>query len=147
MEMPRKIAMGSDHAGFPLKEAIREYLAGKGVEILDFGTYSADSADYPDFAHAVAKALESGEAEYGILICGTANGIAMAANKHAHIRAAIAWSAAIAALARQHNDANILCLPGRELAVPLALSCVDAFFSTDFEGGRHSRRVGKIPVC
>ena len=147
MQIPTKIAIGCDHAGYDLKEAIKIHLTSINVEILDFGANSTDSVDYPDFAHAVANSLGSGEALFGILICGTANGIAMSANKHAHIRAAIAWYETIAEMARSHNNANVLCLPARVIATPLAIACVDRFLSTDFEGGRHARRVGKISSC
>lgn len=141
----QKIAIGADHAGFELKAALIGYLESKGLEVDDCGTYSADSTDYPDYAHEVAVKVESGEFPLGILICGTANGIAMAANKHAGIRAAIAWTEAVSRMARSHNDANILCLPARVIAVQLAKDCVDAFLATEFEGGRHKRRVDKIP--
>ncbi|MCP4122265.1 MAG: ribose 5-phosphate isomerase B [Bacteroidetes bacterium] len=147
MQMPQKIAIGCDHAGYQLKESIKEHLKSLDVEVIDCGTDSPDSVDYPDFAHAVADTLSSGEALFGILICGTANGIAMSANKHSHIRAAIAWCENIAEMARLHNNANILCLPARVIATPLALSCVDTFMTTDFEGGRHGRRVGKMSPC
>ena len=139
-----KIAIGGDHAGFEYKAAIIELLVKEGHTIQNFGTDSADSVDYPDFAHQLAAKIEAKEADYGILICGTANGIAMSVNKHEEIRAAIAWSESVAYMARQHNDANVLCLPARYIAAPLALSCVDLFMSTDFEGGRHKKRVDKI---
>lgn len=147
MNIPEKIIIGADHAGFELKAAVVAYLQSKDIEVTDVGTHSAESVDYPDFAHALATRIEAGEFSYGILICGTANGIAMAANKHSGIRAAIAWCPSVADMARKHNDANVLCLPARYVATPLALSCVDAFMTTDFEGGRHGRRVGKISAC
>jgi ribose 5-phosphate isomerase B len=137
--------MGGDHAGYNLKTELRVYLLEKGYETDDLGTYSLDSVDYPDFSHPVARAVESGRADFGILICGTANGVAMAANKHEKIRAAIAWKKEIAELARTHNDANILCLPARYITVEEAKEMADAFLETSFEGGRHSRRVEKIP--
>ena len=138
------IGIGNDHAGFKLKSELVKYLESKGYEVRDFGTHSEERADYPDFAHAVSRAIEAGEFPYGILICGSANGISMAANKHQGIRAAVCWNAEIATLARQHNDANILALPGRFISLEEAEKCVDVFLSTEFEGGRHSNRVEKI---
>lgn len=139
-----KISIGCDHAGFELKEFIKNYLISKGFELTDCGTYSADSVDYPDFAHAVAKRVETGESVFGILICGSGNGISMAANKHAGIRAALCWKKEIAALSRQHNDANILSMPARFISAEEAMEITDTFFSTEFEGGRHANRVNKI---
>ncbi|MBP9070109.1 MAG: ribose 5-phosphate isomerase B [Bacteroidia bacterium] len=139
-----KIATGSDHAGFKLKEVVRKYLLEKGVEVKDFGTYNEDSVDYPDFAHPVANAVENKEVDFGIIMCGSGNGINMAANKHKGIRAALSWNAEIAKLARQHNDANILTLPGRFIEEAEALKAVDVFLETAFEGGRHQKRVEKI---
>lgn len=139
-----KLAIGCDHAGFELKENLKMYLAEKGFEILDKGTYSLDSVDYPDFAHAVSIAIEKGEVGLGILICGSGNGISMAANKHAGIRAALCWNSEIASLARLHNNANILSLPARFISVGEAKEIVDTFLSTNFEGGRHANRVNKI---
>ncbi len=139
-----KVAIGCDHAGFELKEAIKTYLTGKGFDISDFGAYSTESVDYPDFAHAVAKAVTAKEVSYGILICGSGNGISIAANKHADIRAALCWKPEIAELARLHNDANILSLPARFISSEDAMKCVDVFFATAFEGGRHQGRVNKI---
>jgi ribose 5-phosphate isomerase B len=147
MNAKHKIAIGCDHAGYELKEILKTHLESKGLEVVDYGTYTPDSVDYPDFAHKVAAAIESEHFEKGILICGTANGIAMAANKHAGIRAAIAWTEAVARMARLHNDANIICLPARVISAQLARDCVDIFLSTDFEGGRHERRVNKIAAC
>lgn len=138
------IALGSDHAGFDLKQAILRHLQDAGHEVRDFGTYSADSVDYPDFAHPVAAAVASGELLRGLLVCGSANGVCITANKHAGVRAAIAWLPELAELARQHNDANILCLPARYLTEAQGLEIVDAFLSTSFEGGRHQNRVSKI---
>lgn len=138
------IAMGGDHAGYDLKNELRTYLLEKGYETDDLGAFSAESVDYPDFAHPVARMVESGKADLGILICGSANGVAMTANKHENIRAAIAWKKEIAELARQHNDANILCLPARYITLGEAKEMVDAFIETPFEGGRHQRRVEKI---
>ena len=139
-----KIAIGCDHAGFPYKEGIIAMLQSQGHMVLDFGTHSADSVDYPDFAHPVAEAVESGQAEKGVLICGSGNGVAMAANKHAGIRCAICWTEELAALARQHNDANMLSLGARVVGEALALDIVDAFLSAEFEGGRHGLRVDMI---
>lgn len=139
-----KIAIGSDHAGFELKEKIKTYLQKKGFEIKDFGTYSTERADYPDFAHPVAQAVEDKQYEMGVLICGSGNGVNMAANHHHGVRSALCWNAEIAALARQHNDANIIALPARFISEQEAEKCVDIFFSTAFEGGRHTGRVQKI---
>jgi ribose 5-phosphate isomerase B len=142
--MMPKIAIGADHAGFELKEKVREWLTRSGFESKDFGTYSNESADYPDFAHPVASAVEKKEFDLGILICGSGNGVAITANKHQGIRAAICWTEELASLARQHNDANVLCLPARYISSDLAMKIVDKFLSSSFEGGRHERRVNKI---
>ena len=139
-----KLAIGCDHAGFELKETLKKYLVDKGFELVDKGTYSLDSVDYPDFAHTVSIAIEKSEVEFGILICGSGNGISMAANKHAGIRAALCWKSEIASLARLHNNANILSLPARFISAEEAKKIVDTFLSTDFEGGRHANRVNKI---
>jgi ribose 5-phosphate isomerase B len=139
-----KIAIGCDHAGFELKEKLKSYLESKGWEIKDFGTYSEARADYPDFAHLVATSVERKEYDYGLLMCGSGNGINMAANKHKGIRSALCWNAEIAELARLHNDANILTLPARFITEEEAKKCVAVFYSTAFEGGRHSDRVNKI---
>lgn len=139
-----KIATGSDHAGFKLKEIIKKHLTDKGIDVKDFGTFSEDSVDYPDYAHPVANAVENKEVDYGIIMCGSGNGINMAANKHKGIRAALCWDAEIAKLARQHNDANILTLPGRFIEEEEAKKAVDVFLETAFEGGRHQKRVEKI---
>jgi ribose 5-phosphate isomerase B len=138
------LALGSDHAGYQYKEKIKAHLSQKGLKFHDFGTYSEDSADYPDFAHPVASAVENGENSLGILICGSGNGVCMTANKHAGIRAALCWNEELATLARTHNNANVLCLPARFVSVETALAIVDAFLAATFEGGRHERRVGKI---
>ena len=140
----KPIAVGADHAGYEYKAGIIAYLEAKGFSIKDLGTYSTDSTDYPDFAHPVATAVETGEAAFGILVCGSANGVAITANKHQGIRAAICWLAEIAALARQHNNANIICLPARFVSVQEATEMVDTFLLTPFEGGRHEMRVNKI---
>uniref|UniRef100_UPI0039A612CA ribose 5-phosphate isomerase B n=1 Tax=Ornithobacterium rhinotracheale TaxID=28251 RepID=UPI0039A612CA len=139
-----KIAIGSDHAGYDLKEKIKQYLVEKKIEIQDFGAFSTDSVDYPDFAHPTANAVENHQADLGILLCGSGNGIAITANKHQGIRAAICWNPELAELARQHNDANILVLPARFISEELGLEIVDAFLNASFEGGRHQRRVEKI---
>lgn len=139
-----KIAIGCDHAGYELKEFIKNYLISKGFEVTDCGAYSSESVDYPDFAHAVSKRVENKESVYGILICGSGNGISMAANKHAGIRAALCWKKEIAALARQHNDANILSMPARFISADEAKEITDIFLRTEFEGGRHANRVNKI---
>jgi ribose 5-phosphate isomerase B len=140
-----KIAIGSDHAGFEYKQALKLSLQSKGLEVLDFGTHSTDSVDYPDFAHPVAHSVEKQESNFGILLCGSGNGVAITANKHAGIRAALCWSVELAQLARQHNDANVLCLPARFVSLEETQAMVEAFLNTAFEGGRHSNRVGKIP--
>jgi ribose 5-phosphate isomerase B len=137
-----KIAVGSDHAGFDYKQLLTESLEFNKFK--DFGTYSAESVDYPDFAHPVALAVESGEFDFGILICGSANGVAITANKHAGIRAAICWNEELASLARQHNNANIVCIPARFISIDEAKKIVRTFLSTAFEGGRHATRVNKI---
>lgn len=141
------IAIGCDHAGFPYKRSIVEWLQSQGIEVLDFGTHSEESADYPDFVHPVAHAVESGRAQRGIVMCGSGNGVAMTANKHQGIRAALCWTEELAALARQHNDANVLALPVRFIPEDLALRIVQAFLAAEFEGGRHARRVAKIAAC
>lgn len=140
------IAICSDHAGFELKSIIEGYLEADNKEYKDFGTYSADSCDYPDFAHPCANAVETGECPFGIAMCGSGNGIAMTLNKHQGIRAALCWTPELARLARQHNDANILVLPARFINPVEALAIVDAFFETPFEGGRHIPRINKIPL-
>ena len=146
-DLTKPLAIGSDHAGFEYKAQLVNYLRDvKGVALRDFGTYSADSVDYPDFAHPVANAVESGEYAFGILLCGSANGVAISANKHAHIRAAICWENELAELARKHNDANILCIPARFVNLEAAKQMTDTFIATAFEGGRHSLRVDKIDI-
>jgi ribose 5-phosphate isomerase B len=140
----RKIAIGSDHAGYPYKEPLINWLTANGFEVKDFGTYSADSADYADFAHPVASAVETGEYEKGVLLCGSGQGVCITANKHQGIRAALVWDLPLAPLARQHNDANVICLPVRFIELEVAIASLDAFLSTEFEGGRHQTRVDKI---
>ncbi|WP_160068850.1 ribose 5-phosphate isomerase B [Sphingobacterium bovisgrunnientis] len=139
-----KIAIGSDHAGFDYKTPIVEFLKELGHEVSDFGPSTADSVDYPDYAHPVASSVENQENELGILICGSANGVAITANKHQGIRATIAWQNEIAALARQHNNANVLCIPARFIDLELAKKITNTFITTEFEGGRHATRVNKI---
>ncbi|MCI5054995.1 MAG: ribose 5-phosphate isomerase B [Flavobacteriales bacterium] len=139
-----KIAIGSDHAGFELKEKLKNRFE---FEFVDFGTSSDESVDYPDYAHAVADALTDETFDFGILICGSGNGIAMTANKHSHIRAAICWTTEIAELARSHNDANVVVLPARFLEIDLAFDIVKTFMENSFEGGRHQRRRDKIVIC
>ena len=140
----KKIAMCSDHAGYELKCIIQGYLESQDVEYTDFGTHSTDSCDYPEFAHALGNAIEQGECKMGIAICGTGNGINMSLNHHAGIRGALCWQPEIAELARQHNDANVLVMPGRFIDEATAKKCVDTFLDTAFEGGRHQRRVDMI---
>lgn len=136
----------SDHAGFELKNIIIGYLESQGIAYKDFGTFTAESCDYPDFAHPCALAVERGEVYPAVAVCGSGNGIGMTLNKHQGIRAALCWLPELARLARAHNNANILVLPGRFIEPEVALQCVDVFFSTDFEGGRHQRRIDKMPV-
>ena len=138
------IAIGSDHAGFEYKTSLTSWLQEKGFEVLDKGTFGTESVDYPDYAHPVALAVENGEASLGILICGSANGVAITANKHQQIRAAICWNEEIASLARQHNNANIICIPARFVPQELAIEMTRVFLETKFEGGRHENRVNKI---
>lgn len=140
------VGLASDHAGFELKQFVKQYLDKRGIAYKDFGTYSTDSCDYPDFAHPMAEAIEKGECYPGIGICGSGEGISMTLNKHQQIRAALCWMPEIAHLARQHNDANVLVMPGRFIDTAMAAKIMDEFFNTDFEGGRHERRVEKIPV-
>ncbi len=137
-----KIAIGADHAGFEYKEILKDFL--QDYEVKDFGTYSENSVDYPDFAHPVASAVESGEFTYGILLCGSANGVAITANKHQQIRAGLCWENEVASLVRKHNNANVLCIPARFVSVEQAKEITTTFLSTEFEGGRHQNRVEKI---
>ncbi|CAH0233794.1 MULTISPECIES: ribose 5-phosphate isomerase B [unclassified Pedobacter] len=137
-----KIAIGADHAGFEYKEILKGFL--QDYEVKDFGTYSENSVDYPDFAHPVAAAVENGEFTYGILLCGSANGVAITANKHQHIRAGLCWENEVASLVRKHNNANVLCIPARFVSEELAKEITTTFLTTEFEGGRHQNRVEKI---
>ncbi|GAB5400762.1 MAG: ribose 5-phosphate isomerase B [Aureisphaera sp.] len=139
-----KIAIGNDHAGTDYKFAIVKFLESQGIEVENHGTDSFDSVDYPDFVHPVAKGVEDETVQKGILICGSANGVAMTANKYQKVRAGLCWTKEIVELIRQHNDANILCIPARFTAIPQAVEMVKTFLATNFEGGRHQRRVDKI---
>ena len=139
-----KIVIGSDHAGFELKENLRKFLTVEGHEVLDHGTYSLDSVDYPDFAHKVASDVNTGRIEKGVLVCGSGQGVCMTANKYESVRAALAWTTEIARLSREHNNANIVCLPARFINDKEAQNVVKTFMNTEFEGGRHERRVNKI---
>lgn len=141
-----KIGLASDHAGYTLKKHVIEYLQEKGIEYHDFGTYSETSCDYPDYAHALASSMERGEYEQGIAICGSGEGISMTLNKHQKIRAALCWIPEIAHLSRQHNNANVLVMPGRFISNEEADSIMNEFLNTEFEGGRHANRVNKIPI-
>lgn len=145
MEHIKKIAIGCDHAGFPYKDAIKAMLSEHGIEVLDFGTDSLDSVDYPDFVHPVAEKVENQEVDFGIVLCGSGNGASMTANKHQGVRSALCWSVEIVKLAREHNNANILSLPVRFITEEAALESVKVFLSTPFEGGRHERRINKMP--
>lgn len=139
-----KISIGNDHAGPDYKKAIVKHLEDKGIEVINHGTDSFDSVDYPDFVHPVANDVENGVVDFGIIICGSGNGVAMSVNKHQKIRAALCWIKEIAALARQHNDANIISIPARYTSIQQAIEMVDTFLNTSFEGGRHQNRVDKI---
>lgn len=142
-----KISIGNDHAGTDYKFAIVELLKSKGIEVTNYGTDSNNSVDYPDFVHPVAKDIVAKEVDFGILICGSANGVAMTANKYQEVRAGLCWTKEIVELIRQHNNANILCIPARYTSIPQALKMVETFLNTEFEGGRHQNRVDKIPAC
>ena len=144
LTMNQIIPIASDHGGFEMKQFLIEQLQQAGYEVKDYGTYSTDSVDYPDMIHPLAKAIENGEYPLGIILCGSGNGAQMTANKHPHVRAALCWNEELAKLARQHNDANIMALPGRFIPFDLAWKMVQTFLSTPFEGGRHTRRVEKI---
>ena len=141
------VPIGSDHVGYQLKEEIKAYLLELGYEAKDYGTFSEESCDYPDFAHHVCEFIKEHPGSKGVLICGSGNGISMAANKHQHIRAALSWTPEIAEMGRLHNDANIVSLPARYIDLATAKQIVKIFFETEFEGGRHQRRVDKIPAC
>lgn len=142
----KKVAFASDHAGFEMKETIKKYMAEKGYAPVDFGTFSSESCDYADYAHPAAEAVEKGECEFGIAMCGSGNGIGMTLNKHQGIRAGLAWMEDLADLAKRHNNANFLVLPARFISEDLAKKIVDAYLEAPFEGGRHQRRIDKMPV-
>ena len=145
MENPKKIGIAADHAGYALKEILKERLISQGYEVIDFGTDSGQSMDYPDTAHPLALSVESGESERGIIICGSGNGVNMTVNKHQGIRGALCWNTEVSHMARLHNDANIVAIPARFISQDEATEIVSVFLSTDFEGGRHINRVNKIP--
>lgn len=142
----KTIGFACDHAGYEMKEHLKSWLAEQGYACKDFGTYSTESVDYADYAHPLAMSVEEGECYPGIAICGSGNGIGMTLNKHQHIRAALCWTEELSMLARAHNDANVLVLPGRFITMESAEAIVKAFLSTSFEGGRHSRRIAKMPI-
>lgn len=142
--MTLKIAIGGDHAGFAYKQELLKKIKALGHHVEDFGAHSESSADYPDFAHPLAKAVAKGDFDLGILVCGSGNGVCITANKHAHIRAALCWNAELVQLARQHNNANVLCLPARFISLDDAQQFVELFLNTQFEGGRHENRINKI---
>lgn len=142
--MSLSVAIGGDHAGYELKKAVIELLEKRGYTVKDFGPHSADSVDYPDYVHPLATAVHSGQYDLGVVICGSGNGVCMTANKHEGIRAALCWNPELASLSRQHNDANVLCMPARYISVEEATAITNAFFDASFEGGRHQRRVDKI---
>lgn len=138
------ISIGNDHAGTDYKQAIVKQLEAKGFKVNNYGTDNFDSVDYPDFAHKVSKDVDTKKVDFGILICGSANGVAITANKYTHVRAGLCWTKEIVELIRQHNNANILCIPARFTSIPQALAMVETFFNTEFEGGRHQNRIDKI---
>lgn len=144
MSESKTIGIGSDHAGYAYKEALKSHLEGKGYAVRDFGTDSEDSTDYPDYVHPLAQAVNAGELETGVLVCGSGNGVCMTANKYPNVRAALVWDPDISSLARLHNNANVICIPQRFTQEAEALHYVDIFLATEFEGGRHQRRVSKI---
>lgn len=141
------IALGADHAGFEIKQEILKSLQLRNISCMDYGTYTSERVDYPDFAHPVALAVEQGVADFGVLVCGSGNGVAITANKHQGIRAAVCWNEELAQLARQHNNANVIAVPGRYVDKSTAIRMIELFLATEFEGGRHTARVDKIPYC
>ena len=143
-DMSKPIAIGCDHAGFQYKGEVVKYLNGKGYQVKDFGTYSANSVDYPDFTHPTALSVANGEVAFGILLCGSANGVAITANKHQQVRAALCWQKDVAEITRKHNNANIICMPARFVSLHYCIEMIDAFISTSFEGGRHQDRINKM---
>ena len=146
MQEIKNISIACDHAGFKTKEYLKEYLLGKGYKVKDFGCFSEESVDYPDFAHPMAESVESGAADFGISLCGSGNGINMTVNKHQGLRSALCWNAELAKLAKEHNNANVCALPARFITFEEAKDIIDTFMDADFEGGRHIRRIDKIPV-
>ena len=140
-----KVGMACDHAGYELKEYLKKVLSRKGYEVVDFGTNSPESMDYPDTAHPLAEAVEAGKVDFGVSMCGSGNGITMTLNKHQKVRAALCWKPEIAALAKQHNNANILSMPARFISRKMAVRILEAYLGAEFEGGRHQRRIEKIP--
>lgn len=142
-----KIGIGADHAGYEYKEGIREMLKKNGYDIKDYGTYTSESVDYPDYVHPLAKDIDNEKIDVGILICGSGQGVCMAANKHRAVKAAVCWENDIAVLSRRHNDANVICIPSRFISLELAKEMTNVFLNTEFEGGRHQRRVEKIPIA
>lgn len=142
----KNIGIACDHAGYEMKEFLVGYLAAKGYEVLDFGTYSPERVDYPDYAHALAEAIEQGELECGVALCGSGEGMAMTLNKHQGIRAGLCWEPEVAALIRSHNNANVIVLPARFISNDQAVAILDAYFAAEFEGGRHSERIAKMPA-
>jgi ribose 5-phosphate isomerase B len=143
-DMSKPIAVGCDHAGFEYKVEVIKHLNAKGYQVSDFGTYSVDSVDYPDFAHPTASSVENDETAFGILICGSANGVAMTANKHQKIRAALCWQKDVAEITRKHNNANIICIPARFVSLHYCIDMIETFIQTSFEGGRHQGRIKKM---
>lgn len=141
-----KVVIGNDHAGPEYKFAVLDYLKSEGIKVTNYGTDSPDSVDYPDFVHPVAKDVNDGDADFGILICGSGNGVAMTANKYKNIRAGLCWNKEIVELSRSHNNANILCIPSRYTSIPQVIEMVQVFLKTKFEGGRHKTRIDKIPI-
>ena len=144
--MTQKIGIACDHAAYELKEFLVGYLASKGFEVKDFGTHSEESCDYPDFAHALGEAIDNGELERGVALCGSGEGISMTLNKHQSVRAALCWIPEIAKLSRQHNNSNVLCMPARFISNDEALEMLNIWLETEFEGGRHQRRLDKMPI-
>ncbi|MBO7306893.1 MAG: ribose 5-phosphate isomerase B [Alistipes sp.] len=144
--MTNKIGIACDHAAYELKEFLVGYLASKGFEVKDFGTHSEESCDYPDFAHALGEAIDNGELERGVALCGSGEGISMTLNKHQSVRAALCWIPEIAKLSRQHNNSNVLCMPARFISNDEALEMLNIWLDTEFEGGRHQRRLDKMPI-
>ena len=145
--MTKKIGIACDHAAYELKEFLVGYLASKGFEVKDFGTHSEESCDYPDFAHALGEAIDNGELERGVALCGSGEGISMTLNKHQSVRAALCWIPEIAKLSRQHNNSNVLCMPARFITNDEALEMLNIWLETEYEGGRHQRRLDKMPLA